>query len=244
VKKGQVNQTLVIMPTYNERSNIVRSIEQLFKFNPEVQLLVVDDNSPDGTADLVLEAMGRFKNRLFLLQRPNKAGLGPAYLAGFNWAFERGYWRVVEMDADGSHRAEDLPRLLEESEFDLVIGSRWIPGGKVINWPIARKLVSQTGNLYARLLLKTDIRDMTAGFRVYKVDLLKRLPLERIASQGYSFQVEMTFRSIAMGANSKEVAITFVEREHGVSKMNTAIVLEALWLVTRWGVARLLGKNI
>jgi len=244
VKKGQVNQTLVIMPTYNERSNIVRSIEQLFKFNPEVQLLVVDDNSPDGTADLVLEAMGRFKNRLFLLQRPNKAGLGPAYLAGFNWAFERGYWRVVEMDADGSHRAEDLPRLLEESEFDLVIGSRWIPGGKVINWPIARKLVSQTGNLYARLLLKTDIRDMTAGFRVYKVDLLKRLPLERIASQGYSFQVEMTFRSIAMGASSKEVAITFVEREHGVSKMNTAIVLEALWLVTRWGVARLLGKNI
>ena len=244
MKKGQVNQTLVIMPTYNERSNIVRSIEQLFKFNPEVQLLVVDDNSPDGTADLVLEAMGRFKNRLFLLQRPNKAGLGPAYLAGFNWAFERGYWRVVEMDADGSHRAEDLPRLLEESEFDLVIGSRWIPGGKVINWPIARKLVSQTGNLYARLLLKTDIRDMTAGFRVYKVDLLKRLPLERIASQGYSFQVEMTFRSIAMGANSKEVAITFVEREHGVSKMNTAIVLEALWLVTRWGVARLLGKNI
>ena len=244
MKKGQVNQTLVIMPTYNERSNIVRSIEQLFKFNPEVQLLVVDDNSPDGTADLVLEAMGRFKNRLFLLQRPNKAGLGPAYLAGFNWAFERGYWRVVEMDADGSHRAEDLPRLLEESEFDLVIGSRWIPGGKVINWPIARKLVSQTGNLYARLLLKTDIRDMTAGFRVYKVDLLKRLPLERIASQGYSFQVEMTFRSIAMGASVKEVAITFVEREHGVSKMNTAIVLEALWLVTRWGVARLLGKNI
>jgi glycosyltransferase involved in cell wall biosynthesis len=244
VKNGQVNQTLVIMPTYNERSNIVRSIEQLFKFNPEVQLLVVDDNSPDGTADLVLEAMGRFKNRLFLLQRPSKAGLGPAYLAGFNWAFERGYWRVVEMDADGSHRAEDLPRLLEESEFDLVIGSRWIPGGKVINWPIARKLVSQTGNLYARLLLKTDIRDMTAGFRVYKVDLLKRLPLERIASQGYSFQVEMTFRSIAMGASVKEVAITFVEREHGVSKMNTAIVLEALWLVTRWGVARLLGKNI
>ena len=244
MKKGQVNQTLVIMPTYNERSNIVRSIEQLFKFNPEVQLLVVDDNSPDGTADLVLEAMGRFKNRLFLLQRPNKAGLGPAYLAGFNWAFERGYWRVVEMDADGSHRAEDLPRLLEETEFDLVIGSRWIPGGKVINWPIARKIVSQTGNLYARLLLKTDIRDITAGFRVYKVDLLKRLPLERIASQGYSFQVEMTFRSIAMGASVKEVAITFVEREHGVSKMNTAIVLEALWLVTRWGVARLLGKNI
>ena len=243
MRKNQGNQTLVIMPTYNERLNISRSIEELFKFNPDVHLLVVDDNSPDGTAELVLESLSRFKDRLFLLQRPSKAGLGPAYLAGFEWAFERGYTRVVEMDADGSHRAEDLPILLAQTDFDLVIGSRWILGGKVINWPLARKIVSRTGNLYARLLLKTDIRDMTAGFRVYKVDLLKRLPLNQIASHGYSFQVEMTFRSLELRASVKEVAITFVEREHGVSKMNTAIVLEALWLVTRWGVARLLGKN-
>ena len=241
--KPSANKVLVIMPTYNERLNIVRSIEELFRFNPTVHLLVVDDNSPDGTADLVLATGDRFKNKLFLLQRPGKAGLGPAYLAGFDWAFERGYERIVEMDADGSHRAEDLSRLLAEHDFDLVIGSRWITGGRVLNWPLIRKAISRTGNFYTRLMLETNIRDMTAGFRVYKVDLLKRLPLDRISSQGYSFQVEMTLRSIELNASVKEVAITFVEREHGVSKMNTAIVLEALWLVTRWGVARLFGKN-
>jgi dolichol-phosphate mannosyltransferase len=136
-----------------------------------------------------------------------------------------------------------LSRLLAERDFDLVIGSRWITGGRVINWPLIRKAISRTGNFYTRLMLKTNIRDMTAGFRVYKVDLLKRLPLDRISSQGYSFQVEMTLRSVELNASVKEVAITFVERERGVSKMNTAIVLEALWLVTRWGVARLFGKN-
>jgi len=242
--KPSANKVLVIMPTYNERLNIVRSIEELFRFNPDVHLLVVDDNSPDGTADLVLATGDRFKNKLFLLQRPGKAGLGPAYLAGFDWAFERGYERIVEMDADGSHRAEDLPRLLSQSEFDLVIGSRWIPGGQVVNWPLSRKLISRVGNLYTRMMLQTQVRDMTAGFRVFKTELLHKLPLAKISSQGYSFQVEMAYRSVATGASVKEVAITFIEREHGASKMNTAIVLEALWLVTRWGVARLFGKNL
>jgi dolichol-phosphate mannosyltransferase len=242
--KPSANKVLVIMPTYNERLNIVRSIEELFRFNPTVHLLVVDDNSPDGTADLVLATGDRFKNKLFLLQRPGKAGLGPAYLAGFDWAFERGYERIVEMDADGSHRAEDLPRLLSQSEFDLVIGSRWIPGGQVVNWPLSRKLISRVGNLYTRMMLQTQVRDMTAGFRVFKTELLHKLPLAKISSQGYSFQVEMAYRSVATGASVKEVAITFIEREHGASKMNTAIVLEALWLVTRWGVARLFGKNL
>ena len=241
--KHSANKVLVIMPTYNERLNIVRSIEELFRFNPAVHLLVVDDNSPDGTADLVLATVERFKSKLFLLQRPGKAGLGPAYLAGFDWAFERGYERIVEMDADGSHRAEDLPKLLSESEFDLVIGSRWIPGGQVVNWPLSRKLISRVGNLYTRIMLQTQVRDMTAGFRVFKTELLHKLPLAKISSQGYSFQVEMAYRSVATGASVKEVAITFIEREHGASKMNTAIVLEALWLVTRWGVARLFGKN-
>ena len=241
--KASQSSTLVIMPTYNERMNIINSIEELFTYNPDVHLLVVDDNSPDGTASLVVEAQSRFANRLFLLTRPGKQGLGPAYLAGFEWAFEKPYKRLVEMDADGSHRAEDLSRLLAERDFDLVIGSRWIAGGRVVNWPLIRKAISRTGNFYTRLMLKTKIRDMTAGFRVYKVDLLKLLPLDRISSQGYSFQVEMTLRSIELNASVKEVAITFVEREHGVSKMNTAIVLEALWLVTRWGVARLFGKN-
>ena len=242
--KSTQSSTLVIMPTYNEKMNIINSIEELFKYNPDVHLLVVDDNSPDGTASLVAETQSRFANRLFLLKRPGKQGLGPAYLAGFEWAFEKPYKRLVEMDADGSHRAEDLSRLLAESDFDLVIGSRWITGGRVINWPLIRKAISRTGNFYTRLMLKTNIRDMTAGFRVYKVDLLKRLPLDRISSQGYSFQVEMTLRSVELNASVKEVAITFVERERGVSKMNTAIVLEALWLVTRWGVARLLGKKL
>lgn len=241
--KSTQSQTLVIMPTYNERMNINHSIEELFTYNPDVHLLVVDDNSPDGTAALVAEAQSRFAKRLFLLNRPGKQGLGPAYLAGFEWAFARPYTRIVEMDADGSHRAEDLPLLLAEHDFDLVIGSRWIPGGRVLNWPLIRKAISRTGNFYTRLMLETKIRDMTAGFRVYKVQLLKQLPLDRISSQGYSFQVEMTLRSVQSNAKVKEVAITFVEREHGVSKMNTAIVLEALWLVTRWGVARLFGKN-
>jgi dolichol-phosphate mannosyltransferase len=179
-----------------------------------------------------------------LLSRPGKAGLGPAYLAGFAWAFERDYIRVVEMDADGSHRASDLPALLAQEDFDLVIGSRWISGGEVVNWPIVRELISRFGNLYTRTLLNTKVRDMTAGFRVYKTELLRRLPLEKIASQGYSFQVEMAYRSIELGAKVTEVPIVFVEREYGASKMNTAIVLEALWLVTRWGVARLLGKKL
>lgn len=241
--KATNSGTLVIMPTYNERLNIIHSVEELFNYNPDVHLLVVDDNSPDGTAKLVAEAQPRFKDKLFLLNRATKKGLGPAYLAGFEWAFERPYNRIVEMDADGSHRAQDLPLLLAQKDFDLVIGSRWISGGRVVNWPLIRKAISRTGNFYTRLALKTKIRDMTAGFRVYKVELLKRLPLDRISSQGYSFQVEMTLRSIQSRAKVKEVAITFVEREHGVSKMNTAIVLEALWLVTRWGVARLFGKN-
>ena len=238
------NTVLVIMPTFNERLNIEHSIVELFKFNLHVDLLVVDDNSPDDTAEVVRQLQPRFKNRVFLLQRPNKDGLGPAYLAGFAWAFERNYERIVEMDADGSHRAEDLPLLLEQTNFDLVIGSRWVANGKVVNWPQSRKLISRLGNLYTRTVLRTQVQDMTAGFRVFKTDLLKRLPLDQISSQGYSFQVEMAYRSIAMKASVKEVAITFIEREHGASKMNTAIVLEALWLVTRWGVARLLGKNI
>ncbi len=221
----------------------MHSIEELFRFNPDVDLLVVDDNSPDATAEIVRAAMFDFENKLFLLSRPAKAGLGPAYLAGFRWAFERGYNRLVEMDADGSHRACDLPELLQQQDFDLVIGSRWVNGGEVVNWPLTRKFISRFGNLYTRVMLKTKIRDMTAGFRVYKTDLLKKLPLEKIASQGYSFQVEMAYRSLEENAKVIEVPIVFVEREFGASKMNTAIVLEALWLVTRWGVARLLGKK-
>jgi glycosyltransferase involved in cell wall biosynthesis len=234
-----MSETLVIMPTYNESMNIRHSIEQLFKHNTGVHLLVVDDNSPDGTAAEVEKLMPTYAERLFLLNRPGKSGLGPAYLAGFAWAFERNYLRIAEMDADGSHRAADLGALLSQRGFDLVIGSRWISGGSVVNWPLSRVLISKIGNLYTRIVLGTKVRDMTAGFRVYRSALLKRLPLDKIASQGYSFQVEMAYRSIQLDASVIEVPITFVEREHGASKMSSKIVFEALWLVTKWGVARL-----
>lgn len=232
-----MKKTLVIMPTYNEALNIVNSIEQLFKHN-DVDLLIVDDNSPDGTALIAKGQSQKHAGRIFVLEREHKQGLGPAYLAGFAWAFENKYRRVVEMDADGSHRAEDLPRLLE-ANADLVIGSRWVSGGAVANWPGYRKAISKFGNFYARLMLGTKINDMTAGFRVYDTELLKKIRLDSVASQGYSFQVEMTWRSLKAGASVVEVPITFVERVQGVSKMNSAIVFEALWLVTKWGFARI-----
>ena len=237
-----MTKTLVIMPTYNELLNLSHSVEELFKFNPEVVLLIVDDNSPDGTGELATKLAKRSK-QISVLHRTEKNGLGPAYLAGFDWAFERGFHRIVEMDADGSHRAEDLPRLLAV-DADLVIGSRWVTGGQVLNWPLLRKLISRTGNLYTRIMLGAPVRDMTAGFRVYKRELLEQLELKEISSHGYSFQVEMAWRSLQKKASVKEVAITFIEREHGVSKMNSAIVLEALWLVTKWGVARLFGRSV
>ena len=237
-----MNKVLVIMPTYNEKFNIRNSAEQLLAHNPEVDLLIVDDNSPDGTADIA-EELASLSESISVLHRESKEGLGPAYLAGFEWAFARGYERIVEMDADGSHRAQDLSRLLAV-DADLVIGSRWIAGGAVVNWPLSRKLISRSGNVYTRLMLGTKVRDMTAGFRCYKISLLKQLPLQQVASHGYSFQVEMAWRSIQQGATVKEVPITFVERELGASKMNTAIVLEALWLVTKWGLARTFKRSV
>ena len=232
-------KTLVIMPTYNERLNLEHSVNELFKHNTSVDLLIVDDYSPDQTGKLAEELASK-NNSVFVLHRKEKNGLGPAYLAGFEWAFARDYEFIVEMDADGSHRAADLPALLERQDADLVIGSRWIKGGAVLNWPLSRKLISKGGNLYTRLMLGTSVKDMTAGFRVYRRELLQKLELGEVASHGYSFQVEMAWRSIQAKAKVVEVPITFVERELGVSKMNSAIVLEALWLVTKWGIARIL----
>lgn len=233
---------LVIMPTYNEAANIEHSVLKLFEYNPSVDLLIVDDGSPDGTGKIADEIAGS-NARVTVLHREIKAGLGPAYLAGFDYAFANGYEYAIEMDADGSHRAQDLPSLIASApEYDLVIGSRWIKGGEVVNWPLHRKLISRIGNLYSRVMLGVKIKDVTAGFRIYKTALLRKLPLGQVASQGYSFQVEMAMQSVKLKAKIIEVPITFVERVTGVSKMNTAIVAEALWLVTRWGIGRLSSR--
>ncbi len=229
---------LVIMPTYNEKENLAHSIAELFKHNPSVDLLVVDDASPDGTGQLA-DQIAQTNKQISVLHRSSKEGLGPAYLAGFDYGLRHGYKFLVEMDAGGSHRAVDLQRLISVStSADLVIGSRWVSGGSVVNWPMLRKLISKLGNLYTRLLLRSNVRDMTAGFRIYRSEFLQKLDLTNVASHGYSFQVEMAWRSIQAKAQIIEVPITFVEREQGVSKMTGAIVAEALWLVTKWGISR------
>lgn len=231
-------KTLVMMPTYNELQTIERSVTDLFKHNPAVELLVIDDNSPDGTGRLA-DRLATSLPAMHVLHRSAKEGLGKAYLAGIGWGIANGFELLVQMDADGSHRAQDLPKLLERAALDgLVIGSRWVPGGAVRNWPWYRMLISRFGNFYAARMLGSDLGDLTAGFRVYGKDLLMKLPLESVAAHGYGFQVEMTKNVLAIGSEVVEVPIEFVERENGVSKMTLAIVLEAFVLATKWGIER------
>jgi dolichol-phosphate mannosyltransferase len=202
--------------------------------------LVVDDNSQDGTAQIA-DSLAAKHDRVAVLHRASKQGLGPAYIEGFRYAFTNNYDSVVEMDADGSHQASDLPRLLEANrEVDLVIGSRWIAGGSVQNWPYSRLFLSKFGNLYARLMLGTRIFDMTSGFRVYKSEFLKKLISSPVSSQGYSFQVELAYRASKTGV-VREVPITFIERAEGRSKMTFGIVLEALIKIQLWGIRRFFG---
>jgi glycosyltransferase involved in cell wall biosynthesis len=233
-------RTLVLMPTYNEASGIQHSIQELLDQVPDVDVVVIDDNSPDNTAQLVASSFAS-NNRVHVLSRSAKQGLGKAYLAGYDWGIERGYERLVQMDADGSHRPEDLKALLR-AEADLVIGSRWISGGSVKNWPRHREALSRFGNWYAGITTGLKVRDLTAGCRVYSARFLSDLNLERLEAQGYGFQVEMTRRAIARGATWVEIPITFVERESGVSKMTTEIILEAFWLCTKWGLERLVRR--
>lgn len=233
-------RTLVLMPTYNEASGIQHSIQELLDQVPDVDVVVIDDNSPDNTAQLVASSFAS-NNRVHVLSRSAKQGLGKAYLAGYDWGIERGYERLVQMDADGSHRPEDLKALLR-AEADLVIGSRWISGGSVKNWPRHREALSRFGNWYAGITTGLKVRDLTAGFRIYSAGFLSDLNLERLEAQGYGFQVEMTRRAIARGASWVEIPITFVERESGVSKMTTEIIFEAFWLCTKWGLERLVRR--
>jgi len=231
-------KTLVMMPTYNEIETLEKSVADLFRHNPTVELLVIDDNSPDGTGALA-DSLAASLTAMHVLHRGGKEGLGKAYLAGISWGIANDFEFLVQMDADGSHRAQDLPKLLERAGLDyLVIGSRWVPGGAVRNWPWYRMLISRFGNFYAARMLGSDLGDLTAGFRVYGKELLLKLPLESVAAQGYGFQVEMTKNVLATGSKVTEVPIEFVERENGVSKMTLAIVLEAFVLATKWGVTR------
>ena len=231
------------MPTFNEAGSLSHSIDELFEFNSEVDLLIVDDDSPDGTGQIA-DNIASENPRVSVLHRKDKQGLGAAYIAGFHYAFERDYEFVVEMDADGSHRAEDLPKLLAiAKKHDLVIGSRYVPGGSTLNWSAHRKLLSWAGNVYAKIMLGTNISDMTAGFRVFRVSFLKGMHLETISARGYSFQIEMAYRTIHDGGRTVEVPIVFIEREIGESKMSKDIVFEAIWLMTKMGVKRLFRLN-
>lgn len=231
-------KVLVIVPTYQERDALPDTLERTRAAVPEADVLVADDASPDGTGELA-DAYAARDSHVHVLHRAGKEGLGRAYVAGFAWALEHGYDAVVEMDADGSHQPEQLPALLDaftRTGADLVLGSRWVPGGQVVHWPRTREALSRGGNAYTRLALGIPVRDATGGFRVYRATTLARLPLGEVMSQGYCFQVDMVQRIHRAGGSVVEVPITFVERRVGTSKMSRAIVAEALWRVTVWGV--------
>ncbi|MBP2471763.1 dolichol-phosphate mannosyltransferase [Crossiella equi] len=228
---------LVVIPTYNERENVKLIVGRLHAAVPEAHVLVVDDGSPDGTGKVADEmAKDDELGRIHVLHRTEKAGLGAAYIAGFRWALERDYQAIVEMDADGSHAPEDLPRLLNALiDSDLVLGSRYITGGKVVNWPWHRQFLSRGGNIYSKLALGVRLNDITGGYRAFRREVLEKIVRDGVQSQGYCFQVDLAWRTILGGYRVVEVPITFTEREIGVSKMSGNIVTEALWRVTQWG---------
>ena len=234
---------LIIVPTYNELISAPLLVRRIFKHITNSDVLVVDDGSPDKTADAIRKLQQEFPT-LHLLERKTKLGLGSAYRLGFAWGLEQGYEELIEMDADLSHRVPDLKKMIDEKELqpntDLVIGSRWIPGGKTENWSKSRELLSRAANLYVRAMVGLGVKDSTAGFRIYSASMLKRLNMESIKSEGYSFQIEMTRAVHKLGGKIIEVPITFRERENGVSKMSKKIVGEAMILVTLWGLKRFL----
>jgi dolichol-phosphate mannosyltransferase len=236
-----VGQVLVIVPTYQERENLPLIVGRVRASAPDAHVLVVDDNSPDGTG-AVADELAHDDDHVHVLHRPGKQGLGAAYIAGFRWGLEHGYGTLVEMDADGSHQPEELPTLLTAMQTaDVALGSRWVRGGTVRNWPKSREALSRGANTYARLLLGIPIRDATGGYRAYRARVLRSFELDAVRSQGYCFQIELALRALRRGFRVVEVPIEFVERQHGASKMSRAIVLEALWRVTVWGVQSRVG---
>jgi len=237
-------RTLVIIPTYNERENLPLIVGRVHHASPEVHILVVDDGSPDGTGKLADELALADPDRVHVMHRTSKAGLGAAYLAGFAWGLGRGYSVLVEMDADGSHAPEELSRLLDavDAGADLAIGSRYVSGGTVRNWPVRRLVLSKTANTYSRLLLGVGIHDITAGYRAYRREVLEKIDLAAVDSKGYGFQVDLTWRSINAGFTVVEVPITFTEREHGVSKMDGSTIREAIVKIAQWGLRARLDR--
>ena len=234
-------KTRVLVPTYQELHTLPSIIHRIFETIPNIDVLVIDDNSPDGTGKLADELSQKYSN-LKVLHRSQKNGLGSAYVDGFKASLDD-YEVLVEMDADGSHDPQDLKRILEEiPKYDCVLGSRWVPGGKVVNWPLSRQILSRGGNLYARKMLGFDIGDSTGGFRAYKTSALRNIDLNLIDSQGYCFQVDMVRRLVSQGLKMKEVPITFTERTIGTSKMSRNIVLEAFVKIGIWGFKRILGR--
>ncbi|HXW38338.1 MAG TPA: polyprenol monophosphomannose synthase [Acidimicrobiales bacterium] len=235
-------RVLVVLPTYNESANIDTVLRRVRRALPEASVLVVDDGSPDGTADIA-ERVGKELGNVDVLRRHEKAGLGSAYRAGFRWGLERGFEACVEMDSDLSHEPEALPGLVAPlaAGYEVVIGSRYVPGGRIPNWSWHRRLLSRGGNIYASVLLGLGVADSTAGFRAYAASVLRRIDLDAIRADGYGFQVEMTYEAIRSGAAVSEVPIRFVDRVEGESKMSTFIVVEALLLVTWWGLRRAAG---
>ncbi|MDR1767622.1 MAG: polyprenol monophosphomannose synthase [Propionibacteriaceae bacterium] len=236
------DKVLVCIPTYNEAENIEPIVARLRAAVPRADILVADDNSPDQTgaiADRLADADGH----VHVLHRAGKEGLGAAYVAAFRWGLERGYGVLVEHDADGSHKPEELPRLLERLKTaDVVKGSRWVPGGKVVDWPWTRELLSRGGNLWTRLWLGLGVKDATGGFVAWRADTLRGIDLGSVEAAGYGFQVDLVWRAVKAGFKVAEVPITFQERTAGASKMSGQIVAEAMWLTTRWGVKHRLGQ--
>ncbi len=227
---------MVVLPTYNERENLAAAVAAITASVPKADILVVDDNSPDGTGALA-DALAAADPRVHVLHRPAKQGLGAAYLAAFEWALRLGYTAIVECDADGSHDPAELPGLLLElADHDLVIGSRWVAGGRVVDWPFSRRLLSRAGSFYARRMLRLEQHDVTGGYRAFRSGTLRRIGLETITSQGYCFQIETLWRTQRAGLRIAEVPITFTDRRLGSSKMRWTIALEALARVTAWGL--------
>lgn len=237
---------LVIIPTYDEAENVERIVVRVRAATPLVHILVADDNSPDGTGEIA-DKLAAKDEHVHVMHRKGKEGLGAAYLAGFAWGIENGYEVLVEMDADGSHRPEDFPKLLSalvEQDADLVLGSRWVKGGTVVNWPKSREVLSRGGNTWVRMVTGMKLRDATGGYRVFRKEALEAIGLKNVESSGYCFQVDLSWRATRAGLKIVEVPITFVEREFGVSKMSSAIVVEALWRTTLWGTKYRLGRLV